>query len=192
MENYFNDFYDPDLNFKYLSDFILWDQIFKKPFPVDLKNLSKGSVTLSNYFEVETFFIKLPNEKYERPTSQILPKEEFHQVEDKKRDVAFLTLCEFLVRFGRPYIACYINMPRNENVEINQEYHPASIFHQTPRYPIIKNGMLCIRFLEENRVSYEEFCYYMFGEAKNDARYNCECLNIGYGSRFFCGFLLHY
>ena len=41
MENYFNDFYDPDLNFKYLSDFILWDQIFKKPFPVDLKNLSK-------------------------------------------------------------------------------------------------------------------------------------------------------
>jgi hypothetical protein len=187
--SYLNSYFlHPENKFKYVNDRILWDHIFYRPFPVDCNDKNKGIVILSDYFFVETIFIR-DNECFYRETKRICTKPIFHEVESSERNTAFLCLCNFLMRYNRKHIMCYIDIPKHPEVEIKEDYHPIAFYYNSPIYPRIDdNKWLEIDFC--NRSFYTE-CY-LYSLNTMDGAFSGNGTSMFYSFQCFCGFLLQY
>lgn len=148
-------FYDPNIEISYVHDKILWDRLFTNPFPKDIKNINKGSVTLSNYFEVQLTFIDT-GRGYKKERKHLYPKSIFFNTDEYQRNTVFTVLCNFLTRYKRPYRDFHLMLPLKPDIAGDDSYMPMPIYSETPMYPEIneENNLLILHVTSE---SYEEF-----------------------------------
>ncbi len=182
-------FYDPKNDFEYVSDSILWGKIFLNLFPIDINHPSKECINLSEFFDIKTKFIGT-DRGYSIERKILLPKENFFYLETEEINLVFNVLCNFLIRFNRPFIDCYINLPNHSKIEPNDTYSPLDIYYKKPVLPLLNEKKDKLRLLLSSKL-YEEIHIYCFGcKSKNlileksyfiDFSFNC-----------FSGFLLNY
>lgn len=178
-------FYDPNIEFGYINDDTLWEKLFHNPFPKDIQNVRKGSVILSNYFDVQLKFIDTER-GYKKERKFLSPKEIFFDIDQYKRNTVFTALCDFLIRFKRPYRDCYLMLPYHPESRYEPMGYPSSLYYRTPQYPDIDKEKNIINFTVNLDV-FNALCLYSFNQemGKEEGDYT-----IGYAFDYFCGFVL--
>ncbi len=150
-------FYKPGAEYQYISNDLL-DRALDEPFPIDLKNEGKGSIILGNYFLVE------PSSINGIKTKGITSKKLYHNTTTDERNLVFITLCNFMECYRKPYISCLLKVASHPSVEKNPEFLPLIANYGVAQYPSINNAenYLRIRFCESYFIEVYE---YIFGES---------------------------
>ncbi|HWA31908.1 MAG TPA: hypothetical protein VG694_00410 [Candidatus Paceibacterota bacterium] len=134
-------------NFQYIKGEELWNNIFSTPVPFNYRKPSKGSIKLSNYFDLypgpcmngsETVFIK-----------------ENKRLINSGRAVTnsvLTALCDFICRYNRPFWECHVYVPPHPDVVPDDVFWPMELFyHNNPSFPSLdkKNNLLTLLVDEE-------------------------------------------
>lgn len=179
--------FDPTVSFDYVSDHLLWDAVFQSPIPKDIENPNNGKVNLSKYFNVEEYFLEEDclNGYYKL----ISAKRIFFTVSEKERITAFVALCGFLERFRKPFIECYISIPKHPDVEYNEKFNPVLIKFSEPMYFSLNGGNRIVMNLNEE--TFDKFHKYSFGfDVSEFEKGSYQKFTLCYSFCCFCGIIL--
>jgi hypothetical protein len=180
-------FLHPESSFTYVSDSVLWNQIFTSPFPKDTKNINKGMITLSDYFEVENVKMPTPNGGT-KDRKSLISKDFYFKVDEYEANTAFYALYSFLCKFSRPHRDCLIRLPNHESVEFDPTFYPLWIYFKEPQYPVLNEDHTMLRVSFESQ-TYSVIHNYIFGQdpLPHDNDFSLDC-----AFKCFCGFILQY
>ncbi len=184
-----NIFLNPEFDFEFVSDSILWDKIFCSPVPVEFNKAKSPSINLSKFFEVNEAFID-SNKGYLVKRKLLIAKECFYN-KDPERDLAFQGLCNFLIRYNRPFRDCYISVPNHPEVEKREEYLPADIYYKKPQFPLLNEKKDRLR-LDLYPSFFKELYKYCFGCEYDLRVITDDSCSLDFSFECFCGFILHY
>lgn len=178
--------FNPFLDFDYVSDSILWDDIFQKPFPVDLRNLKEGYVELTEYFEVENCFID-SGRGYKIPRKALNPTNNFFDTSRDKRIRAFRCMSNFLNRFNRPFRDCVLYVPNHPDIKPDKKFTPINFYSKTPMLPMLNDQGDMLRVVLLPQI-FNEISWYCFKERRYEGRNHY----LDFSFECFGGFLLQY
>lgn len=183
------DYYNPAITFSYLTDDILWEEVFNDKYPVDLSQPSLGYIEFPKFFEVETLYLDTKR-GYRKNRKMLRPKDYFFLATAKERYHAFRCLCHFLNRYSRPFRDCVIHIPPHCGVIEREDYSPKDFYYKTPQLPVLnkEGNMLRVTMPEEIMPEIPEIYSYYHGREIQDRNINW----IDFPFISFYGFLLQY
>ena len=154
-------FLSPHSSFYYVKDSIVWENLFSAPVPKDYEHPELGKLFLTDFFIIKDIYVEIQN--FVGTRKFLTCKPDFYNISSEERNTVFLALAEFLIKFGKNFLAIYIYIPNHEEVEIREDFLPLPIFYDTPeplRISEDKQGFLIK--LEESL--FAELCKYIFNE----------------------------
>lgn len=172
--------------FDFVSNKILWNEIFKSKSPIDFTDGEKGSINLSHYFKVDECLVKTPKGD-DKERHLVLASKGFFESDDYERNTAFHSLCGFISYYNRPFRDCVLYVLNHPSQLQDPVFQPLDIYFPIPQYPYLnkEENMINISFSPS---FYPEVYRYCFG--KTPLHFEHRWISFPYGN--FRGFVLHY
>jgi hypothetical protein len=129
-------FFDPcnlAIDYIFYSNKELWGKIFMNPVPVSFSVKTGIKINLSMFFKVES--VSLETKKCTKICTRIVFLDKYFSVEPLIQAHAFRSLCNFLIRFHKSLICCYVYVPNHPDISPVLKYSPMVLGQDDPFIP---------------------------------------------------------
>jgi hypothetical protein len=173
---------DPEIEFDYISDKILWEKILGDLYPLDINDPESDEIKLGYYFKTALVNIKNSNHK----TRMIFPEQSFFYDTHQERCEAFGLLCDILIRFKKPVSGIFIEIPKHNSVAKRVDFSPAHIYYDGTEYPLLnkERDRIEISLTEKTFIEFYKYCFAKEPDINNGSR------SLRFSFLCFRGFML--
>lgn len=180
-------FYDPQIDFEYICDKELWKNIFLNPVPYDWENPNSIKINLSLFIEFKEFNLET---SFGVKTSKLISfKNSYYTSSEDMKSLIFITLSNFLKRFNRPFLHCYVDVPNHSSIPKIDKYSPIELEGKIPQFPKMNStkDAFCLKFKES---LYYDLYMYAFGEEFPRGTVFQYPFTLFFSFSCICGFIL--